>query len=103
MRAIEYTQRAAADLESIALYLAVECLAPDAARSTVGQIAHAVEHVAEMPGLGREFSDSALLRGYRVIVAGNYRVFYTYTPETLLVHRIVHHRRDIDEYALVDL
>ena len=101
MRAIEHTRRAAGDLESLVLYAAVEKGAPAAAWRLHGRIAAAIGKLADFPELGRRFADDDLAREYSMLVVDDYRVFYTYTPSFIRVHRIVHARHNIDDYAFV--
>ena len=103
MRAPAFRPRAALDLESLVVYLGEVLRSPQAARDTYAAILDAVDRLCVMPTLGRPFFDDALEReGYRWHLVGHYRIFYTYSTETLTVWRILHTRQDLDGYALID-
>lgn len=103
MREPIYRPRAAFDLESIVVYVGEVCRNPDAARQTYTSIGAAVKDLCAMPTLGRPFADEALnRRNFRSWLVGNYRVFYTYNEEFLTVWRVIHTRRDIDDFAFID-
>lgn len=103
MREAVYRPRAAFDLESIVIYVGEVCHNPVAARQTYDTIRAAVGELYAMPTLGRPFVDEALgHRDFRTWLVGNYRVFYTYDEDLLTVWRVIHTRRDIDDFALID-
>jgi len=103
VRTVEYRPRAAFDLESIVVYVGEAQGAPRAAKRLYGEIISAVDLLSEMPTLGRRIKDDALSgEAYRWYLSGQYRIFYTYDEDTLLVWRIIHVRQDIDDYAMVE-
>lgn len=60
--------------------------------------------VRSFPDSGGRFRlDSLENREYRTVLAGKYTVYYRYDADTLTVYRILHQRRDIDTFTLVDL
>ena len=100
----EFRRRVLFDLESIVIYMGEVLGSSKAAKGIYTQIMDGVGTLCEMPDLGKQFGDSALeAGGYRTYLVGNYRIFYTYNEETLMVWRIVHARQDIDDYGLVGL
>lgn len=103
MREPVYRPRAAFDLESIVIYVGEVCRNPASARQTYESIRAAVKELCDMPTLGRPFIDESLgRRSFRTWLVGSYRVFYTYDDNALTVWRVIHTRRDIDDFALID-
>ena len=100
----QWRPRAAYDIESAAAYLGQVLENPSAAKALYERVKVQVELLCRFPDMGKPFSDSLLEgRGYRTILVDQYRLFYTHDEQTLTVWRFVHTRRDIDDYALVDL
>ncbi len=74
------------DLDFIAIYIGEVKGSSKAAKNVYPQIMDAVDLLCEMPDLGKQFGDSALeVRGCRTYLVGNYRIFYTYDEETLMI------------------
>lgn len=104
MRAPVYRPRASYDVESIVVYLGQVLGAPKAARRWYEDFKQAVVLLCEMPEVGRPFEDERLvLKDRRSYLVGKYRVFYSYSADTLTVWRVVHTSQDLDDYTLVDL
>ena len=104
MLALEWRPRARLDRESIAIYLGVECGMPETALKVIREIDEAIDRVREFPESGRPVRIEDLdNKDYRVVPAGRYRVYYRSDETTLTVYRIIHQKRDIDDYALFDL
>ncbi len=100
---LEWRPRAQLDRESIAIYLGVECGMPDTSLATIRKIDDAIDRVRAFPDSGGRFRlDSLENREYRTVLTGKYTVYYRYNAETLTVYRILHQRRDIDTFTLVD-
>lgn len=96
--------RATYDIESAVAYVGQVLGNPSAAKALYQRVREQVGLLCRFPDMGRPFSDSLLQgRGYRSFLVDQYRLFYTSDEETLTVWRFVHTRRDIDDYALVDL
>lgn len=56
-----------------------------------------ISSLAEFPNMGAVLSEDdfpLLQRGYRFIVVNPYLVFYRVIEDTVMVHRILHGRRD---------
>ena len=103
MHKVEWRPRAHLDRESIAIYLAIECNAPKAAHDTMKKIDAAIERIRTFPESGKPFRlDTLEHRDYRIVLAGKYLILYRHDAETVTIYRIIHQRRDIDIYTLVE-
>ena len=103
-RVATYRPRAAYDIESIVVYVGHVLDSPRAAKEWYEKLVQTVEMLCELPDLGRSFEDDRLtVKGHRTYLVGKYRLFYSYTDDTLTVWRVVHVTQDMDDYALVDL
>ena len=101
---LEWRPRAHLDRESIAIYLAVEQSSPQAALATMQKIDAAIERIRAFPESGKRFRvDGLEHRGYRTVLAGKFIVVYRHKKDKVTICRIIHQRRDIDAYSLVDL
>lgn len=57
-----------------------------------------------MPDLGRPFDDDRLVfKDRRIYRVGSYRLFCSYSADTLTIWRVVHATQDMDDCALVAL
>lgn len=75
-------------------YLAAENLL--AAQSVADQIEKRLQALSRHPFLGKVPSDAKVERmGYRVLVAGDYLIFYKVRRKTVLVYRIIHGARNV--------
>lgn len=103
-RKLEWRPRAHLDRESIAIYLGVECGAPQAAVKVMRRIDAAVERAREFPEAGARYRDEHLAHGeYRMTFANPYTVYYRFDDETVTVYRVLHQRQELDVYALMDV
>ncbi len=101
---LEWRPRAALDRESIALFLGVECGNPQAALSAVQRINEAIDRIRLLPDSGgRVRFDSLANKEYRTVMANPYTVYYRFDENKVTIYRILHQRRSIDDYSLVDL
>ncbi|WP_140396383.1 type II toxin-antitoxin system RelE/ParE family toxin [Gordonibacter sp. An230] len=99
-----YRPRASYDIESVVAYIGHVLDSPNAARAWYEQMKGAVSLLCQNPDLGRPFEDDRLaLKDRRSFLVGKYRLFYSYSADTLTVWRVVHTSQDMDDYALVDL
>lgn len=99
-----YRPRASYDIESIVVYIGQFLDSPNAARAWYEQLKDTVSLLCETPDLRRPFEDDRLaLKDRRRFLVGKYRLFYSYSADTLTVWRIVHTTQDMDDYDLVDL
>jgi len=82
------------DFLDIIEYLAAENLS--AAHTVTDHIEKQLQGLQRHPFLGKVPADAKLARmGYRVLVVGDYLVFYKVRGKTVLVYRIIHGARDI--------
>jgi len=91
---IWYLQTAEADLEAIFDYILVD--SPPAAVSMLEKFDHAISRLAVEPEIGAVPKDDRLRKlGYRVLVVGDYLVFYVVKSRkrTVQIRRIVHGAR----------
>lgn len=99
-----YRPRASYDIESIVVYIGQVLDSPNAARAWYERLRDTVALLCETPDLGRPFEDDRLaFKDRRSFLVGKYRLFYSYSADTLTVWRVVHSSQDMDDYALVDL
>jgi addiction module RelE/StbE family toxin len=91
---IRYLQTAEADLEAIFDYILVDN--SPAAVSMLEKFDHAISRLAVNPEIGADPKDDRLRKpGYRVLVVGDYLVFYVVKSRTrtVQIRRIVHGAR----------
>lgn len=82
------------DFSDIIEYLAAENLS--AAHRVADRIEQDLQRLEQHPFLGKVPADTKLTRmGYRVLVVGDYLIFYKVRGKTVLVYRIIHGARDI--------
>ena len=81
------------DFTEIIEYVAAENLT--AAHRIADHIEQDLQRLQRHPYLGKVPDDTKLARmGYRVLVVGDYLVFYKVRGKTVLVYRIIHGARD---------
>ena len=103
MREVVYRPRAAFDVESIVTYISVVLHSPQAAENWYAQLLEALDLLCGQPMLGREFNDTYLKhQNRRSFLVGNYRLFYSFSANTLTVWRVLHTTQDMDDFALVE-
>lgn len=82
------------DLQEIIFYIAADNLT--AASELAERIEKNLQRLTSHPYLGKIPDDEKLSSmGYRFIIVENYLIFYTVRAKTLLIHRIIHGARDI--------
>jgi toxin ParE1/3/4 len=92
------TIRADQDLEDAYEYLYT--LNPDAALKLLHALKERCASLADMPGQGRqrnEFNEFVKVEGLRSAAESNYTIFYRQTNYGVLIIRILHHSRDVDQ------
>lgn len=92
MARVQKTSRAEGDLAAIVDYIAADNL--DAALHWVDEIDQIFRLLARNPFLGEEVSH--LLPGARRQTFGNYLIFYRPTQEGIMVVRVLHGSRQIE-------
>lgn len=100
----QWRPRALYDIESAVAYLGQVLENPLAAKTLYERVRDQIDLLCRFPDMGKPFADPLLEEhGYRTFLVDQYRLFYTHDEETLTIWRFVHTRRDIDDYALIDL
>jgi toxin ParE1/3/4 len=84
------------DLDEIVTYVALDDL--QAASKLADRFEAHLERLSSFPRLGRIPRDSDLREaGYRYVIIGDCLTFYAVEKRTVVVHRILHGRRDYKE------
>lgn len=97
---LRYLPAAEQDLLDILDYIARDN--PAAARAFVNRVERAIGRLARFPRSGRRPRDARLRRrGYRLIVVGDYLVFYVVIRRTVQIRRVIHGARRYD-FLLAD-
>ncbi|EGW39313.1 type II toxin-antitoxin system RelE/ParE family toxin [Desulfosporosinus sp. OT] len=92
---IEYLPIAENDLTEIIDYIQIDN--PTAALSFINEIDRAISKLALFPFLGPVPKDPRLIHlNYRMLVVGNYLVFYAVLEEVVEIRRIIHAKRKYD-------
>ncbi len=92
---LRYLPAAVQDLLDILDYIARDN--PDAARALVDRVERAIGRLARFPRSGRAPRDARLrLRGYRLLVVGDYLIFYVVIRRTVQIRRVIHGARQYD-------
>lgn len=92
---IKYTPIAIDDMDEIFSYISQENVV--AAEKLLGKIDDGISKLAEFPNMGSVLSEdeyTLIHHGYRFIVVHPYLVFYRLIDNTVIIHRILHSRRD---------
>jgi len=92
---VKYTAAAVDDLDEIFSFISKDNA--DAAEALLGKLDHHIAGLAESPNRGSVLSEedyTLVQRGYRFIIVHPYLVFYRITENTVIIHRVLHGRRD---------
>jgi addiction module RelE/StbE family toxin len=90
---IRYLPAAEEDLQDIFDYIVRDN--PSAAASMLDRFDNAISRLADNPHLGVAPKDDRLRKlGYRMLVIGDYLVFYVIKSKTVQVRRIIHGARN---------
>ncbi|MEK5645874.1 addiction module toxin RelE [Paenibacillus rhizosphaerae] len=92
---VQYTPAAVDDMDEIFSFISQENAL--AAEDLLQKLDDQISNLTEFPYLGSVLSDDdfpLLKRGYRFIVVQPYLVFYRVIEDTVIIHRILHGRRD---------
>lgn len=95
-RSCQFKERAEADLNDIALFIASD--SPAAALRFVGELRSLCQSLTENPSryrLREEYGP-----GVRVAAHGRYLIFYAERGDTVVIERILHGSRHLDWVAL---
>jgi toxin ParE1/3/4 len=102
-REIKYTPVAVDDMDEIFSYISQDNIA--AAEMMLEKINEKMANLAEFPNIGSVLSDeeyTIIKGGYRFIVVHPYLVFYRIIDNAVIIHRILHGRRDYLRELFVD-
>lgn len=92
---IKYTPAAVDDMDEIFSYISKDNIG--GAENLLKKIAEDIIRLAEFPNMGSVLPEeeyTLINRGYRFIVVQPYLVFYRIIDNTVVIHRILHGRRD---------
>ena len=90
---IDYLPTAVSDLEEIIEYIQID--SPKAALNLVKKIDENISRLQDFPELGVVPKDRHLKKfGYRLLIIGNYLVFYVLIDDIIEIRRIVHGSRN---------
>lgn len=92
---IKYTPAAVDDMDEIFSYISQDNI--DAAGNMLNKLNVTILSLADFPNKGSVLSEdefSLIQRGYRFIVVNPYLIFYRIMNDTVVIHRILHGRRD---------
>jgi len=92
---IKYTPAAVDDLDEIFSYISKENVA--SAEIMLEKISNGIARLTEFPNMGSVLSDeeyTLIQHGYRFIVVQPYLIFYRIINRAVIIHRILHGRRD---------
>lgn len=85
------------DLKDLLAYVAADRLA--AAHALADRIEKNLRHLSAHPSIGKIPNDEKLSSlGYRFLIVEDYLIFYTIQAKTILVHRIIHGARDVEQW-----
>lgn len=92
---IVYTYTARQDLRDIYEYISQVLLAPRTAQALTEKIMSEIKTLTEFPERNPLYKDEPWYsKGVRFLPVKNYLVFYTVTPETITIVRIMYGGRD---------
>lgn len=92
---VTYSPAAVDDMDEIFSFISQDNVS--AAENLLQKLDHHISKLAEFPNMGSVLSEdefSLVQRGYRFIVVNPYLVFYRIIGESVIIHRILHGRRD---------
>jgi toxin ParE1/3/4 len=92
---VQYTPAAIDDMEEIFSYISQENIS--SAENMLDKLDRQIAQLREFPGMGSILAEdeyTLIQRGYRFIVVHPYLVFYRMISNTIIIHRILHGRRD---------
>ncbi|KJS15766.1 MAG: translation repressor RelE [Peptococcaceae bacterium BRH_c4b] len=92
---IKYTPIAVDDMDEIFSYISKDNVV--STETLLIKINNGITRLAEFPNMGSVLSEEEFTlvnRGYRFIVIQPYLVFYRIIDNTIIIHRILHSRRD---------
>ncbi|MCD4668964.1 MAG: type II toxin-antitoxin system RelE/ParE family toxin [Actinomycetia bacterium] len=92
---IKYAPSAVDDMDEIFSYISKDNIST--AEAMLDKIDDGISRLAEFPNMGSLLSEeeyTLIQRGYRFIIISPYIIFYRIINNTIIIHRILHERRD---------
>lgn len=92
---VKYAPAAVDDMDEIFSYIAIDNFA--AAEDLLNKLARQISQLGECLHMGAVLAEdeyALIQRGYRFIVVQPYLVFYRILDDIVVIHRILHGRRD---------
>lgn len=92
---IRYAPAAVDDMDEIFSFISQDSVSN--AENLLEKLNHQIAGLADFPNMGSVLSDEEYTltqRGYRFIIVHPYLVFYRIMDNTVIIHRILHGRRD---------
>jgi toxin ParE1/3/4 len=92
---IKYTPAAVDDMDEIFSFISQDNIT--IADNMLERLDRKITGLADFPHMGSVLSDEEYIliqRGYRFIVVQPYLIFYRVLEQTIIIHRILHGRRD---------
>lgn len=95
MTKIKYSVAALQDLEEIGDYITNTLKSPKAALNTLDKIQDTIDKLADFPIIGSLLSSVIKTEtDYRLLICGNYLVFYHVFSDSVFISRILYGKRD---------
>lgn len=91
----KYTPAAVDDMDEIFSFISQDNVS--SAENMLEKLDYQIAGLADFPNMGSVLSDeeyTLIQRGYRFIVVNPYLIFYRIIDNTVIIHRILHGRRD---------
>jgi toxin ParE1/3/4 len=92
---VKYSPAAIDDMDEIFSFISQDNVS--AAEYLLQKLDHHISSLADFPNMGSVLSEddySLVQRGYRFIVVNPYLIFYRVIEDNVIIHRILHGRRD---------
>ena len=95
MTEIKFSDLAINDLKEIKEYIIEEFLDESAANSVIKKILNSIKNLIDFPESGSPLSSVVNINtNYRFLVSNNYKVFYKYDNNLIIIYRIIYSGRD---------
>jgi len=95
MNRLHYSPEAVRDLAAIKVYISEELASPDAAERILEKITKRIRSLEQFSEIGSPLSAViAIHTDYRILVCGNYLVFYRAEERQVYISRVLYGKRD---------